>query len=249
VIDLSGKVAIVTGASKGIGAAIAKRLAAAGAKVVVNYSSSKKGADHTVAEITHRGGRAIAIQGDVSLAAHVKRLFEEAKRAFGAPNVLVNNAGTYEFAPIEEVTEEEFRRAFNVNVLGPLLAIQEALKCFPQTGGSIINISSIASENPVPNSSLYAASKGALDTLTRALAKELGPRKIRVNTVAPGGTATEGTRRIGLVGSEQEKLMVSATPLGRFGEPSDIAPVVAFLASGEAEWVTGERISVSGGLH
>jgi 3-oxoacyl-[acyl-carrier protein] reductase len=249
VIDLSGKVAIVTGASKGIGAAIAKRLAAAGAKVVLNYSSSKKSADHTVAEITHRGGRAIAIQGDVSLAAHVKRLFEETERAFGAPNVLVNNAGTYEFAPIEEVTEEEFRRAFNVNVLGPLLGIREALKYFPQTGGSIINISSIASENLVPNSSLYAASKGALDTLTKALAKELGPRKIRVNTVAPGGTATEGTRRIGLVGSEQEKLMVSATPLGRFGEPSDIAPVVAFLASGEAEWVTGERISVSGGLH
>jgi 3-oxoacyl-[acyl-carrier protein] reductase len=183
------------------------------------------------------------------LAAHVKRLFEETERAFGAPNVLVNNAGTYEFAPIEEVTEEEFRRAFNVNVLGPLLGIREALKYFPQTGGSIINISSIASENLVPNSSLYAASKGALDTLTKALAKELGPRKIRVNTVAPGGTATEGTRRIGLVGSEQEKLMVSATPLGRFGEPSDIAPVVAFLASGEAEWVTGERITVSGGLH
>jgi 3-oxoacyl-[acyl-carrier protein] reductase len=247
--DLTGKVAIVTGASKGIGAAIATSLAAAGAAVTVNYATSKEGADRTVADITRKGGRAIAVQGNVAKAADVKRIFEETVKAFGAPNVLVNNAGTYEFGPMEAVTESAFHRTFDTNVLGTILPIQEALKTFSPSGGSIINISTIASENPVPYSSLYAASKGAVDTLTTALAKELGPKNIRVNTVAPGGTATEGTARIGLIGSDQEKAMAAATPLGRFGQPADIAPVVVFLASDDAAWLTGERVSASGGLH
>jgi 3-oxoacyl-[acyl-carrier protein] reductase len=232
---LTGKVAIVTGVSKGIGAAVARGLAAAGAAVAVNYSSSREGADRTVAEITSTGGQAIAIQGDVAQAADVKRLFEETEKALGAPSVLVNNAGVFQFAPVEAITEQEFHRHFDTNVLGPILAIQEAVQHFPASGGSIINISSIASENPVPHLSLYSATKGAIDTLTLALAKELGPRNIRVNTVAPGHTDTEGTRRMGLVGSEQGQQTVAATPLGgRFGRPEDIAPVVVFLASDEA---------------
>jgi 3-oxoacyl-[acyl-carrier protein] reductase len=247
---LTGKVAIVTGASKGIGAAVARSLAAAGAAVAVNYSSSREGADRTVAEITSTGGQAIAIQGDVAQAADVKRLFEETEKALGAPSVLVNNAGVFQFAPVEAITAQEFHRHFATNVLGPILAIQEAVQHFPASGGSIINISSIASENPVPHLSLYSATKGAIDTLTLALAKELGPRNIRVNTVAPGHTDTEGTRRMGLVGSEQGQQTVAATPLGgRFGRPEDIAPVVVFLASDEAAWLTGERISASGGVH
>jgi 3-oxoacyl-[acyl-carrier protein] reductase len=247
---LTGKVAIVTGASKGIGAAVARGLAAAGAAVAVNYSSSREGADHTVAEITSTGGKAMAIQGDVAQAADVKRLFEETEKALGAPSVLVNNAGVFQFAPVEAITEQEFHRHFDTNVLGPILTIQEAVKHFPASGGSIINISSIASENPVPHLSLYSATKGAIDTLTKALAKELGPRNIRVNTVAPGHTDTEGTRRMGLVGSEQAQQLVAETPLGgRFGQPEDIAPVVVFLASDEAAWLTGERISASGGVH
>lgn len=191
---LKGKVAIETGASKGIGAAIARGLAAAGAAVAVNYSSGKDGADRTVAEITSKGGKAIAIQGNVGKAADVRRLFEETEKALGSPSVLVNNAGVFQFEPFEAITEREFHREFDTNVLGPILTIQEALKQFPASGGSIINISSIASENPVPNSSLYSATKGAVDTLTMALAKELGPRNIRVNTLAPGYTDTEGTR-------------------------------------------------------
>jgi 3-oxoacyl-[acyl-carrier protein] reductase len=247
---LTGKVAIVTGASKGIGVAVARGLAAAGAAVAVNYSSSREGADHTVAEITSTGGKAMAIQGDVAQAADVKRLFEETEKALGAPSVLVNNAGVFQFAPVEAITEQEFHRHFDTNVLGPILTIQEAVKHFPASGGSIINISSIASENPVPHLSLYSATKGAIDTLTKALAKELGPRNIRVNTVAPGHTDTEGTRRMGLVGSEQAQQLVAETPLGgRFGQPEDIAPVVVFLASDEAAWLTGERISASGGVH
>jgi len=247
---LTGKVAIVTGASKGIGAAVARGLAAAGAAVAVNYSSSREGADRTVAEITSTGGQAIAIQGDVAQAADVKRLFEETEQALGAPSVLVNNAGVFHFAPVEAITEQEFHRHFDTNVLGPILTIQEAVQHFPASGGSIINISSIASENPVPHLSLYSATKGAIDTLTKALAKELGPRNIRVNTVAPGHTDTEGTRRMGLVGSEQAQQLVAETPLGgRFGRPEDIAPVVVFLASDAAAWLTGERISASGGVH
>jgi 3-oxoacyl-[acyl-carrier protein] reductase len=246
--NLTGKVAIVTGASKGIGAAIAKRLAEDGAAVVVNYAADKDGADRVVSEIKSNGGRAEGIQGDVSRSADVKRLFEQTKKIFGSVDVLVNNAGVFKFEPIEAVTEEEFHREFNTNVLGPLLTIQEALKYFPSSGGSVVNISSGASKNPSPNASLYAATKGALDTLTKSLAKSLGPKNIRVNTVAPGGTDTEGARRTGIIGSAQEKEMIAATPLGRFGKPEDIAPVVAFLVSDDAAWVTGERISASGGL-
>ncbi len=247
---LTGKVAIVTGASKGIGAAVAKALAEAGAAVAVNYSSAKEGADRVVSEITSSGGKAIAIGGDVTKAGDVKRLFEETRKSFGSVDVLVNNAGVFQFAPFEEITEKEFHRHFDINVLGTILATQEALKHFPRGGGSIINISSIASENPVPKSSLYAASKGAIDTLTMALAKELGPRKIRVNTVAPGLVDTEGNRDSGFVGSADGDAGAAATPLGaRFGLPNEIAPVVVFLASDDAAWLTGERISASGGLH
>ena len=247
---LTGKVAIVTGASKGIGAAVAKALAAAGAAVAINYSSGKQGAESLVSQITREGGKAIAIQGDVSLAADMKRLFEETKKVFGSVDVLVNNAGVFEFQPIEAVTQEGFHRHFNVNVLGTILATQEAVKHFPHSGGSIVNISSIASENPVPNSSLYAASKGAIDTLTMALSKESGPRNIRVNTVAPGLVDTEGNRSSGFVGSAAGEVGAAATPLAaRFGKPEEIAPVIVFLASDDAAWLTGERISASGGLH
>jgi 3-oxoacyl-[acyl-carrier protein] reductase len=247
---LIGKVAIVTGASKGIGAAVATSLAEAGAAVVVNYSSGKEGADRVVSEITGSGGKAVAIGGDVSKAADVKRLFAETQKSFGSVDVLVNNAGVFKFGSVEEITEKEFHRHFDINVLGTILATQEALKYFPRGGGSIINISSIASENPVPKSSLYAASKGAIDTLTMALAKELGHRKIRVNTVAPGLVDTEGNRSSGFVGSADGDAGAAVTPLGaRFGQPKEIAPVVVFLASDDAAWLTGERISASGGLH
>jgi 3-oxoacyl-[acyl-carrier protein] reductase len=247
---LSGKVAIVTGASKGIGAAIAKGLAESGAAVALNYASDKDGADRAVAAIRARGGKAVAIQADMSRAADVKRLFEQTKAALGTPNVLVNNAGTYKFGPVEDISEAEFHRHFDINVLGTILATQEALKYFPRSGGSIVNISSISSENPVPNSALYSATKGAIDTITMALAKELGPRKIRVNTVAPGLVDTEGNRSSGIVGSSVGDAGVAVTPLGaRFGQPKEIAPVVVFLASDDAAWLTGERISASGGLH
>jgi len=248
--SLMGKVAIVTGASKGIGAAIAKKLAAAGAAVAVNYSSDKKGADRIAAEIAGDGARAIAIQADVGKAADVKRLFDETEKALGAPSVLVNNAGVFRFEPFDAITEKEFHREFDTNVLSAILTIQEALKYFPAGGGSIINISSIASENPVPNSCLYSATKGAIDTITKALAKELGPRNIRVNTVAPGLVDTEGNRSSGFVESPAGDAGAAATPLGtRFGKPQEIAPVVVFLASDDAAWLTGERISASGGLH
>jgi 3-oxoacyl-[acyl-carrier protein] reductase len=246
--ELEGKVAIVTGASKGIGAAIAKGLGAAGAAVVVNYASSREGADRVVAEITGRGGRAVAMQGDVAKAADVRRLFEETQRAFGRLDVLVNNAGVYQLEPIESVVEDAFHRQFNTNVLGPILAIQEAVKHFGPKGGSVINISSVASTSAPPNSVVYSATKGALDTVTRVLAKELGPRRIRVNTIAPGGVETEGVHAAGLMGSDFEKQVVAGTPLGRFGQPEDIAGVAVFLASDAAGWITGERISASGGF-
>jgi 3-oxoacyl-[acyl-carrier protein] reductase len=245
---LTGKVAIVTGASKGIGAGIAKGFAAAGAAVVVNYASSREGADRVVAEIAAAGGKAIAVQGDVSKAEDVRRLFAATKEAFGALDVLVNNAGVFHFEPLEAVTEDEFHREFNTNVLGTLLATQEALKHFGPAGGNVINISSIASTNPVANSVVYSATKGAVDSITQALAKEFGERKIRVNAIAPGGVETEGVQRIGIIGSDFQKEMIAKTPLGRFGQPDDIARVAVFLASDEAAWLTGERLTVSGGL-
>jgi 3-oxoacyl-[acyl-carrier protein] reductase len=245
---LTGKVAIVTGASKGIGAGIAKSLAAAGAAVVVNYASSREGADRVVAEIAAEGGKAIAVQGDVARADDVGRLFAATKEAFGALDVLVNNAGVFQFDPLEAVTEDEFHRQFNINVLGTLLATREALKHFGPAGGSVINIGSVASANPVPNSAVYSATKGAVDSITGALAKELGGRKIRVNAIAPGGVETEGVHRIGLIDSDFQKEMIAKTPLGRFGQPDDIARVAVFLASDDAAWITGERLTVSGGL-
>jgi 3-oxoacyl-[acyl-carrier protein] reductase len=246
---LTGKVAIVTGASKGIGAGIAKGFAAEGAAVVVNYSSSREGADKVVKEIEGNGGRAVAIQGDVSKAADVRRVFAEAKKAFGSLDVLVNNAGVYQFHPLEEVTEAEYRRQFDINVLGTLLATQESLKHFGSGGGSVINISSVASANPVPNSVIYSATKAAVDTITLGLSKELGARRIRVNAIAPGGVETEGTHTLGVIGSDFEKKLIADTPLGRIGQPNDIAQVAVFLASDESAWLTGERITASGGLH
>ncbi|RWQ49337.1 glucose 1-dehydrogenase [Mesorhizobium sp.] len=244
---LNGKVAIVTGASKGIGAGIAKGLAAAGAAVVVNYASSREGADRVVAEIKDAGGRAVAVHGDVSHVADVRRLFEAAKSSFGAVDILVNNAGVFAFEPLEAVTEAEFHREFDTNVLGTILAIREALNHFGPEGGSIINISSVASLNPQPNSLVYAATKGAVDSITLSMSRELGARNIRVNAIAPGGVDTEGLKRIGIVGSEFEKQVIAMTPLGRFGQPDDIARIAVFLASDDASWLTGERITASGG--
>jgi 3-oxoacyl-[acyl-carrier protein] reductase len=245
--ELTGKVAVVTGASKGIGAAIAQDFGAAGAAVVVNYASSKEGAERVVAEINGKGGKAIAIQGDMSEAKDVQRLFEETKKAFGSLDVLVNNAGVYAFEPLEAVTETEFHRQFNINVLGTILATKEALKYFGPGGGSVINLSSVASENPMPNSVVYAATKGAVDTITHGLAKELGARKIRVNAIAPGLVETEGVHQLGFMGSDAEKHVVADTPLGRSGQPEDIARVAVFLASEGSGWLTGERIAASGG--
>ena len=248
--NLTGKVAIVTGASKGIGAQIAIELAAAGAAVAVNYASSKDGADRAVATIVAAGGRAVAVGGDVSKIADVKRVYAETVAALGAPSILVNNAGAYTFGPLEDVTEAEFHRQFDINVLGPMLMTQEALKNFPQSGGSVINISSVVSKFPMPNAAIYAATKGAIDTLSGVLALELGARNIRVNTVAPGVTVTEGLEAVGFVGSEFETMMADRTPIGkRVGTPRDIAPTVVFLASDDAAWLTGERLNVSGGLH
>jgi 3-oxoacyl-[acyl-carrier protein] reductase len=247
--DLSGKVAVVTGASKGIGAGIAKSLGAAGACVVVNYASSKEGAERVVAAIAAKGGQAIAVKADVAKAADVKRLFDETKKAFGRVDVLVNNAGVYLFQPLTDVTETEFHRQFNVNVLGTILATQEAAKHFGPQGGSIINISSTASEDAIPTASVYSATKGAVDTMTRVLAAELGPRKIRVNAIAPGGTETEGLHRAGVIGSAFERATIARTALGRLGQPEDIARVAVFLASDDSAWLTGERLTAAGGYH
>ena len=244
---LNGKVAVVTGASKGIGAAVAKRFAEAGAAVVVNYASSKAGADKVVAEITAKGGKAIAVQGDMAKAADVKRLFAESTKAYGKLDVLVNNAGVYAFAPLEDINEDEFHRQFNTNVLGPILTTQEALKHFGNAGGSVINVSSVASVANMPASTVYSATKSALDSVTRVLSNELAARKIRVNTIAPGGVETEGTHTAGVIGSDLEKQMIASTPLGRIGQPDDIARVALFLASEDAGWVTGERITAAGG--
>jgi 3-oxoacyl-[acyl-carrier protein] reductase len=246
--NLAGKVAVVTGASKGIGAGIAKALAAEGASVVVNYASDKAGAERAVAEIAKKGGKAIAVQGDVSKAADIKRLFAETKKAFGTIHVLVNNAGVYKFGPLESITEEEFHRAFNTNVLGLLLTTQEAVKHFGAEGGSVINVGSVVTRLTPPTSAVYAATKGAVDTITHVLGKELAAKKIRVNSVNPGGVETEGTHSAGIIGSDFEKQMVAQTPLGRMGKPEDIAPVVVFLASADSAWMTGEILRASGGL-
>lgn len=245
---LSGKVAVVTGASKGIGAAIAKEYAANGASVVVNYSSSKEDADKVVKEIIAKDGKAIAVQGSVANPEDVKRIFAEAKKAFGSLDVLVNNAGIYKFGTIEEVTPEEFHRQFNTNVLGILLATQEAVKHFTPEGGSIINVSSVVSTSPMPGTAIYAATKGAVDTMTIGLARELAGRKIRVNNIAPGGVNTEGAQTLGMIGSEMETQIIAQTPLGRIGQPQDIAKIALFLASDDSGWMTGERLQGSGGL-
>ncbi|MEJ0088849.1 MAG: glucose 1-dehydrogenase [Limisphaerales bacterium] len=244
---LAGKVAVVTGASKGIGAAIAKDLAAEGASVVVNYASSKTGADKVVAEITNAGGKAVAVQGDVAKKADIDRLFAETKKAFGKLDILVNNAGIYEFAPIEQLTEEHFHKQFNLNVLGLLLTTQEALKYFTPAGGNVINISSLVSTLAPPNGSVYSATKGAVDTITASLAKELGARKIRVNAVRPGLVETEGTVSSGFTEGEFHDQYVKNAPLGRIGRPQDIAAAVTYLASDDSSWVSGETLLVSGG--
>ena len=245
---LTGKVAVVTGASKGIGAEIARRLAAEGAAVVVNYASSREGADRVVADIESAGGKAVAVQGNVATEADVTRMFAEAKSAFGRIDILVNNAGVYRFNTIEEATEGEFRRQFDINVLGLLLATKAAVAQFGPEGGSVNNISSVVSRLTPPGASIYAGTKAAVDAITRVLAKELGPRKIRVNAISPGGVETEGTHTGGIVGSDFEAQMVQQTPLGRFGQPADIAPVAVFLASDDSRWVTGETLVVSGGM-
>ena len=245
---LSGKTAVVTGASKGIGAEIAKGLAAEGAAVVVNYASSKDAADRVVADVKAKGGKAIAVQGDVAKPSDVKKIFAETQKAFGRLDILVNNAGVYNLLPLEGVTEQEFHRHFNINVLGLLLATQEAAKLFGDGGGSVINIGSAITELTPPNSVVYTATKGAVDAVTRVLAKELGPRKIRVNSINPGVVETEGTHAAGVIGSDFEEQSVARTPLGRTGRPDDIAPVAVFLASDESRWVTGDTLTVSGGL-
>ena len=244
---LTGKVAVVTGASKGIGAAIALHLAAEGAAVVVNYASSKAGAERVVAEITGEGGRAVAVQADVAKQADIRRLFAEAKKAFGRLDVLVNNAGVYEFLPLENVTPEHFHKQFDLNVLGLILATQEAVKHFGQGGGSIINLSSVASTSAPALGSVYSATKAAVDAVTRSLAKELGPRHIRVNSINPGMVETEGVHAAGLSSSEFRTQIEAQTPLGRIGQPQDIAPAAVFLASDDAAWITGETLYITGG--
>jgi 3-oxoacyl-[acyl-carrier protein] reductase len=245
---LEGEVALVTGASKGIGAAIAKHLAAEGAAVLVNYSASKQGADRVVAEIVGQGGKAVAVQANIADPADIRRLFAEATKAFGKIDILVNNAGVYEFAPIEEVTPEHFHRMFDLNVLGLLLASQEAVKQFGPDGGSIINISSVAATSAPPRTSVYSATKAAVDAVTRSLAQELGPRQIRVNSINPGMVETEGVHAAGIAESDFRKLVESQTPLGRIGQPQDIAPAAVFLASSDSAWVTGETFYIAGGL-
>jgi 3-oxoacyl-[acyl-carrier protein] reductase len=244
---LKDQVAVVTGASKGIGAGIAKALAAEGASVVVNYSSSKPGADKVVAEIVKKGGKAIAVQADVSKQADITRLFAETKKAYGRLDVLVNNAGVYDFAPIEAVTEDSFHKQFNLNVLGLILSSQAAVRDFGPAGGNIINISSVVSTITPANTSVYSATKGAVDAVTQSLAKELGPRKIRVNSINPGLVITEGVQGAGFEGSDFQKDFEAKAPLGRVGLPNDIAPAAVFLASNDSAWMTGETLVISGG--
>ncbi len=246
--QLAGKVAVVTGASKGIGAAIAKQFAAEGAAVVVNYASSKEGADRVVDQIAKRGGRAVAVRANVASKVDIEHLFTEAKKAFGKIDILVNNAGVYDWSPLEDITEEQFHKHFDVNVLGLLLATQEAVKQFNSTGGNIINISSTVTSLTPPSSSVYTGTKGAVDAITRTLAKELGPRKIRVNAINPGMVETEGVRAAGFGQGDLRKSVEAQTPLGRIGQPEDIAPAAVFLASPDSAWITGETLRVAGGL-
>lgn len=245
---LKNKVAIVTGASKGIGAGIAKAYGVEGASVVVNYASDKAGAEQVVQEIVAAGGKAIAVQADVASSSDVKKLFAATKTAYGKLDILVNNAGVYKFDPIETITEEEFHRQFNINVLGTILATQAAVQHFNGDGGSVINVSSVVSDNPLANSVVYSATKGAVDTIAVALSKELGSKNIRVNTIAPGGVDTEGAQHAGVIGSDFEKQIVAGTPLGRIGQPDDIAKVAVFLGSNDAGWINGQKITVSGGF-
>jgi len=245
---LKGKVAVVTGASMGIGAAIAKHLAAEGAAVVVNYASSKEGAERVVAEIARKGGKAVAVQANVAKPADIQRLFSEAKKAYGQLDILVNNAGIYEFAPLEKVTAEHFHKHFDLNVLGLILASQEAVKHFGPAGGSIINISSVAATSAPPNASVYSGTKAAVNAVTKALASELGPRNIRVNSINPGMVETEGVHAAGIAESDFRKQIEAQTPLGRIGQPQDIAPAAVFFASADSAWITGETLYISGGF-
>jgi len=244
---LTGKVAVVTGASKGIGAAIAKSLGAEGAAVVVNYSSSKDGAARVVNDITNNGGRAIAVKANMAKKSDIDQLFAETKKAFGPIDILVNNAGIYEFSPVEGITEEHFRKQFDLNVLGLTLATQAAVKQFNPAGGSVVNISSLVSTMGVPAAAVYSGTKGAVDAITRSLAKELGPRGIRVNAVNPGMVETEGVHAAGIAGSDMRKQVEAQTPLGRIGQPQDIASVALFFASSDSAWITGETLTVAGG--
>ncbi|HEY3242609.1 MAG TPA: glucose 1-dehydrogenase [Phycisphaerae bacterium] len=243
---LSGKVAVVTGSSKGIGAAIAQHLAAEGAAVVVNYAASREAAERVVAEITRKGGKAVAIQANLAKEADIRRLFAEVRKLFDRIDILVNNAGIYDFVALENITVEHFRKQFDLNVLGLILATQEAVKHMP-AGGSIINVSSVAATAGLPNAAVYGATKASVDAVTRSLAKELGPRKIRVNSINPGMVETEGVRAAGISESDFRKQIESQTPLGRIGQPQDIAPVAVFLASADSAWITGESLFVSGG--
>jgi 3-oxoacyl-[acyl-carrier protein] reductase len=245
---LEGQVAVVTGASKGIGAAIAEHLAAAGAAVVVNYASSKAGAEAVVQRIRQNGGKAVAVQADVSKLEDVRRLFAETKKAFGKLDILVNNAGIYEFLPLEAITAEHAHKQFDLNVLGLLFATQEAVKHFGPSGGSIVNISSVAATAAPPTAAVYSGTKAAVVAITRSLAQELGPRKIRVNVVSPGMVETEGWHAAGIADSDFRKATEAQTPLGRIGQPNDIAPAVVFLASADSGWTTGEALYISGGL-
>jgi 3-oxoacyl-[acyl-carrier protein] reductase len=244
---LTGKVAVVTGASKGIGAEIARQLAADGAAVVVNYSSSREGADRVVADIAKAGGKAVALQANLAKPEEVSRFFAEAKKALGPLDILVNNAGIYEFMPLDQVTPEHYHKQFDLNVLGLILATQEAARQFGDRGGSIVNISSVVARAAIPGATDYAATKAAVNSITLTHAAELGPRKIRVNAVNPGMVETEGTHSAGITESDMRKQVEAATPLGRIGQPGDIAPAVAFLASDAAAWITGETLYISGG--
>jgi 3-oxoacyl-[acyl-carrier protein] reductase len=244
---LAGKVAVVTGASKGIGAAIAQQMAAEGAAVVVNYSASKAGADRVVGQITEKGGKAVAVQANVTKPSDVQRLFAEAKKAFGRVDVLVNNAGIYEVATLDQITPEHFHRQYDLNVLGLLLASQEATKYFGKEGGSIVNISSVVATLAPPSMSVYSGTKAAVNAITRSLAQELGPRKIRVNAINPGMVETEGLHAVGFAESDFRKQVEQQTPLGRIGQPDDIAPAAVFFASDDSKWITGETLYISGG--